>query len=69
MLQKQRKFGEPTTPDKDTVGGGAAALAAAKSGRSALSQMDKAAADARRQIEVQEAERRRRTVSVRSCSC
>ena len=68
MLQKQRKVGEPSTPDVYTgAGGGSKAAIAAALGRNAMSKLDEVAARARQQQE--EEQRLARAQAVRRCSC
>lgn len=67
MLQKQRKAGEPTTPEPTFGGAGAKAALAAQLGRTAMSNLDRVAETARKQA--LEQEQARRAAAVRSCVC
>lgn len=68
MLQKTRKYGEPTTPEP-FIGGGAgeAARKAALAGKNAMSAIDKVAEDARKKQQIEQENARRQ--SVRRCGC
>ena len=66
MLQKQRKYGEPTTPEPFTGGGAASKAAlAAKLGRSAIENLDRAK---KQELEREQAQRKR-AATRGYCSC